>query len=151
MYERWYHFSAVFGKLMENVMKYRNIKLISTAKQHARYTSKPQMKKFHILSDDLVCLELAKTKACLNKPICAGFTVLDLSKLHMYKFFYQVMLKEYGNRMRLLFTGKFQFWFFILRLASIAFDKQMNKYPISFLYRCTCAERCNVLITFRYR
>jgi len=57
---------------MENVMKYRDIRVIKTGKQHDRYTSKPQMKRFHIISDDLVCIELSRTKFELNKPIASG-------------------------------------------------------------------------------
>lgn len=53
-------------------MKYRDIRVIKTGKQHDRYTSKPQMKRFHIISDDLVCIELSRTKFELNKPIASG-------------------------------------------------------------------------------
>eukprot|EP01050_Picozoa_sp_SAG11_P061825 SAG11_NODE_41339_length_195_cov_20.406250_1_plen_51_part_01 len=33
----------------------------------------------------------------LNKPIYAGMCILDLSKLHMYQFHYDVIKKKYGN------------------------------------------------------
>ena len=60
---------------MENVMKYKDIRLVSTEFQHERYTSKQEMKRFHILSDDLICLELTKTKVLLNKPIASGYVI----------------------------------------------------------------------------
>lgn len=36
----------------------------------------------------------------------SGFSVLDLSKLHMFRFHYDVMQKRYDDELKLLFTGK---------------------------------------------
>ena len=38
----------------------------------------------------------------LNKPIYAGMCILDLSKLHMYKFHYDVIKAQYGSNAKLL-------------------------------------------------
>ena len=43
-----------------------------------------------IYSDDLAAIKMKKKKLVLNKPIYAGMCILDLSKLHMYKFHYDV-------------------------------------------------------------
>ena len=40
----------------------------------------------------------------LNKPIYAGFSVLELSKLHMFDFHYNTIKKRYGDKAVLLFT-----------------------------------------------
>ena len=40
----------------------------------------------------------------LNKPISVGFTVLELSKLIMYRFYYDHLKPKYGDRCKLLFT-----------------------------------------------
>ena len=39
----------------------------------------------------------------LNKPIYAGFSILELSKLVMYRFHYDYVLKTF-NHVKLLFT-----------------------------------------------
>ena len=69
---------------MENVLKYKDVRFISTGSQHERYTSKPQFKRFNIINDELVCVELTRTLATLNKPIYAGSTELIL--LHFFFF-----------------------------------------------------------------
>ena len=55
------------------------------------------------------CLTVVQCKVhtlTLNRPISFGFTVLELSKLHMYKFHYQHMKVKYpcADQLRLLFT-----------------------------------------------
>ena len=40
----------------------------------------------------------------MNKPIYAGMCILDLSKLHMYQFHYDVIKKTYQDKAKLLFT-----------------------------------------------
>ena len=45
----------------------------------------------------------------LNRPIYVGFTVLELSKLHIYDFHYNHMKLKYprANQLRLLFTDTY--------------------------------------------
>ena len=54
--------------------------------------------------NDLTAIKMKKKELLLNKPIYAGMCILDLSKLHMYRFHYDVVKKKYGDRARLLFT-----------------------------------------------
>ena len=54
--------------------------------------------------NDLVSIEFARTKMTLNKPIYAGTAILDLPKLLMYSFYYEVLQPRYGRSVRLLYT-----------------------------------------------
>ena len=83
--------NAFFGKTMENVRKRVKIVLVHKGRSHAWQTSKPTFKRFEIFDENLVGVEVAQTTITLNKPIYVGFTVLELSKLSMYKFHYEVM------------------------------------------------------------
>ena len=47
-------------------------------------------------------VELSKKIVKLDKPIYAGFTILDLSKLHMYDFHNTIMMPKYGDNIQLL-------------------------------------------------
>jgi len=57
-----------------------------------------------IYNDDLAAIKQKQKEVVLNKPIYAGMCILDLSKLHMYRFHYDVIKKQYSNRAKLLFT-----------------------------------------------
>ena len=62
--------NSVFGKTMENVRKHRDIKLVSEPNHHTA-------KRF---SENLLTIEMKKTKVKMNKPIYLGTSVLDTSK-----------------------------------------------------------------------
>ena len=52
----------------------------------------------------MVGVELYKSSVWLNKPIFAGVTILDLSKLLVLDFHYNTIKRKYGDRAKLLLT-----------------------------------------------
>lgn len=81
--------NANFGKCMENVRKYRTIKLVSSWKQAQKYIIRPEFKSSTIFNSKLVAIELWPRKVVFNKPLYVGMCILDLSKILMYNFHYQ--------------------------------------------------------------
>ena len=61
------------------------------------------MKGFKIFSQRLATVDLRKIEAKIDKSFYVGFTVLELSKLHMYKFHYRYIQAKLGERAQLLF------------------------------------------------
>ena len=57
-----------------------------------------------IFNEDLVGVKSKKVNLLLNKPIYAGMTVLDLSKMFMYNFHYNCTRKRHGLAAKLLMT-----------------------------------------------
>ncbi len=49
-------------------------------------------------------MKLNKKTVQLNKQIYAGFTILELSKHHMYDFHYNVMKPRYNENIELMMT-----------------------------------------------
>lgn len=102
--------NSVFGKTMENVRRRCNIQLINDHKVVDEYRldkklSDPRIKDFTIYNDWLVAVEKIKKEVVIDKPIYLGFSILDLSKVLMYDFHYNYMLKKYGHEnVKLLFT-----------------------------------------------
>ena len=103
--------NAFFGKSMESVRKRINVKLIQNGKQHLFQTSKPGFKRFAMFSEDLVGVEMCTPYIVLDKPIYLGAAILDLSKVLMYRFWYQTLKVKYDN-VKLCFTDtdSFLFW-----------------------------------------
>ena len=87
----------------EDVKNHMNFELVVTEKRFQKCVAHPAYRHAHIISDRLVGVQREKLIK-LNKPIAIGVAILDLSKLHMYSFYYDVMKAEYGDRCKLLYT-----------------------------------------------
>ena len=96
--------NAVFGKTMENIRKHMDVKLVPDGRKFNRLTSKPNFKSFKIFSNDLVAVNMAKTKIKLIKPTYVGMSILDLSKTFMFAFHYDKIKQRYGDNAKLLMT-----------------------------------------------
>ena len=93
--------NVVFGKTMENIRKHRDIKLVTTYKKRNELVSEPNYHTMNYISEDLSIIEMNKTKVKMNKPIYLGLSILDISKILMYEFWYDYMRPKYGNDVKL--------------------------------------------------
>ena len=89
---------SVFGKTMENVRKHRDIKLVTTEEQRSKLVSEPNYHTKKHFTENLLGIEMKKTKVKMNKPLYLGITILDISKIFMYKFWYDYIKPKYGDR-----------------------------------------------------
>ena len=95
--------NAVFGKTMENIRKHRDIKLVTTNKKRNKLVSELNYHAMNYISEDLSIIEINKTKVKMNKQIYLGLSILDISKILMYEFWYDYMKPRYGNRLKLCY------------------------------------------------
>ena len=96
--------NAVFGKTMENTRKYQDIRLVTDLEKAKKMIARPTFQSFKIINKELVAIKLRKATVQMNKPVFAGMCILDLSKMHMYDFHYNIIKARYGENARLLFT-----------------------------------------------
>ena len=73
---------------MENVRKHRDIKLVTTDKRRNQLVSEPNYHKTKWFPEDLLAIEIKKTKVKLNKPVYLGLLKLEISRALMYEFWY---------------------------------------------------------------
>lgn len=91
--------NSIFGKTLENPEKRVDIKLLTHFERigHRRglqdYVSLPNFKSFTIFSENLAAVHMGRTSVFYNRPMFAGFSVLDISKIKMYEFFYGFLKK----------------------------------------------------------
>ena len=95
--------NAVFGKTMENVRKHRDIKLVTTDKRRNQLASEPNYHTTKYFSENLMAIEMKKTKVKMNKPIYLGMSILDISKTLMYEFWYDYIKPKYQDRAKLCY------------------------------------------------
>ena len=93
--------NSVFGKTMENIRKRRDIKLVTTDKKRSKLVSEPNYHTINLISRDLSIIQMKKTKVKMNKPIYLGLSILEISKILMYEFWYDYMKPKYGNKVKL--------------------------------------------------
>ncbi|XP_063537662.1 uncharacterized protein LOC134747016 isoform X1 [Cydia strobilella] len=106
--------NSLFGKTLENNYKKVNVQLVNQWNDITNLTKKktsaaeliarPNFHSISIFSDNLVAVQMSSDHVMLDKPIYIGFTVLELSKSHMYDFHYSVFKPMYGNRLQLCYT-----------------------------------------------
>ena len=96
--------NSVFGKTQENLRNRVNVEVLTNRELALKRACKPSHKQSTTIHEDLVVMQTAVTNLELNKPLYVGFSVLELSKLHMYRFHYQNMLTHYPDRLKLCFT-----------------------------------------------
>ena len=78
--------NAIFGKTIENVRKYREIKLETIDKRRNQLVSEPNYHTTKYFSEDLLPIEIKKIKIKMNKLVYLGIPILDISKTLMFEF-----------------------------------------------------------------
>ena len=78
--------NAVFEKTMENFRKHRDIKLVTTDKRRNQLVSEPNYHTTKHFSENLLTVEMKKSKVKMNKLIYLGMSILNISKTLMYRF-----------------------------------------------------------------
>ena len=95
--------NSVFEKTIENIRKYRDIKLVTTNRKKSKLVSGPNYHTINLISEDLSIFEMKKTKVKMNKPIHLGLSILEISKILMYEFWYDYMKPKYNDNVRLCY------------------------------------------------
>ena len=96
--------SSVFGKTMKNVRNHSGINLVPSDKRRKRLVSGPNYHSHEKFSDYLMAIEMKKTRVEMTKPLYLSMSILDISKILMYKFWYDYISPKYGDRAKLCYT-----------------------------------------------
>ena len=95
--------NSLFGKTMESIRKHRDIKLVTTDKKISKLVSEPNYHTINLISEDLSIIEMKKTKVKMNKLIYLELSILEISKILMYEFWYDYMKPKYNDDVKLCY------------------------------------------------
>ena len=90
--------NAGFGKTMENVRKHRDITLVTTKRRRNYLVSEPNHHTTKFFTEDLLATEMKKTQILVNKTVYLGFSILELSKILSYQFWYDYVKPGFGKK-----------------------------------------------------
>ena len=109
---------------MENVRKHRDIKLIKTDKKRNKLVSEPNFHTMKLIDDNLAIIEMKKVKVKMNKPIYLGLSILDISKITLYEFWYDFIKSKYESNAKLCYMDTDSF---IINVKTENFYKDISE------------------------
>ena len=107
---------------MENLRLRFDVTIVGDQIRVERLITQPAFEDFRIINDDITMVKLRQTKITWNKPTQVGFSVLELSKLLMYRFHYEHILPRYCSNAKLLFTDTDSLCYEIIIIIIIDFE-----------------------------
>ena len=75
----------VFGKTVDSLRKHRNTKIATADEKRNKLVSQSNYHTTKYFSENLLAIEMKKTKVKMNKLVYLGMSILDISKALMYK------------------------------------------------------------------
>ena len=127
--------NSCYGKLIEDIRKRMRVTAILNGARATRLTKKPQVSGFHILDEEVTLLQSIPRIATLNKPIAAGFQVLESAKLLMADWWYCKLKPKYGDGIKLLMSDTDSFLYQVKTediykdMIEMKEDMDMSEYP----------------------
>lgn len=103
--------NAIFGKTMENVRGRTKAKFVTNKEQLKKEWNKNTVYSPIRMSENMMIINHKKETTQLNKTIYAGQAILDLSKVDMFKFHYDIIKPNYTDaRLCMTDTDSLCYW-----------------------------------------
>ena len=102
--------NTVFGKTMENVRNYRDTKPVTTESRENYLVSEPNYHTSKFFTENLLAIEIKKTKIFMNKLVYLDLSIVELSKVLMYEVWYHYVKLKYGEKVK---------WFIRIKTVSL--------------------------------
>jgi hypothetical protein len=98
----------LFGKSITNQRKFKDLRLVTSRAQALRLVSSPLFKNLTVVNSSTILVEMTQPVVKLDRAVYIGFSVLELSRLWMFRFWYGHIKKRYpGEKSRLIYMYVF--------------------------------------------
>ena len=127
--------NALYGKSIEDKRKHCKVEIVQKDVRAEKLIRKNHMIEFMILGDDIAAFKMKNKRVYMKKPIYLGFSVLEISKLHMFSLHYDTFKPYYGQNIRLLYTDTDSFIYQVTTpsldddLRSLGHIMDLSDYP----------------------
>ena len=105
--------NAVFGKTMGNFRKHRDIKLVATKGKRNYLVSEPNYHTTKFFTEHLSATEMKKKEILMNKTVNLVVSILELSNILFYKFWYNYVKRKCVEKVKLLYVNTDSFSVYI--------------------------------------
>ena len=106
--------NTVFRTNMEDKRKHKDMRLVNDETRYKQLVMKSNFKDGRKFSENLMSVEMGKSKIKMTKSEYPVQAIVDLSKMLMYKFHYGYMLPKYGgNHLQLCYMDTDSFVYHI--------------------------------------
>ena len=105
--------NSFYGKIMENVRKHRDIRLVNSDSKRSKLASEPNYYTTKHISEDLLIMEMKKREVYMNKPLYLGEAILDYSKMPVHEFWYDYLIPMYGDKIKLCYMDTDSFIIYV--------------------------------------
>lgn len=132
--------NANYGRLLMNKRNHRDVRIVTKDSTLQKLIRNPQFVEHVIIDQNIVLVYMQRKTVTLNAPIYAGMCVLDLSKVHMYQFYYDVLCNHFTDKeLRLQYTDTDSYLlhlttdrdlFQVLKQPTLAAYLDMSVYPV---------------------
>ena len=116
--------NAVFGKAMENMRNYREIKLATTQRRKNYLVSEPNYHTIKFFKENLSAIEMRKMQIIMHKAVYLESSISDLSKTITYEFWYDFVKPKYGENAKVCYMDTDSF---IVHVKKTVFTKTLQK------------------------
>ena len=82
---------------MENLTKHRDINVVTTESRKNYLVSEHNYHTVYFFPENVLAIEMKKTQIHMNKPFYLGLSILKLSKIVNYEFWYDYVKPKYGE------------------------------------------------------
>lgn len=101
-----------------------NIELVSGSKKCDKLIAKPNFKHRKIFDENLAAIHMNRTMILFNKPIYVGMCILEISKILIYYFHYNIMKPKHGDKIELCYQDTDSY---IYNIKTIDFYEEMKE------------------------
>ena len=92
---------AVVGKDMENVRKQRDITLVTTERRRIYLVPETNYHTIKFITENLLAIDMKITQIHMDKPVYLGLSIIELSKILMYEFWYDYVKPKCSEKPKL--------------------------------------------------